>query len=106
MRPIAGARCSSRRADPGVGGGARPTFIAVVDSFQNGGKWTFGNYAEFFLNAPYPQVLVNTLAIALIVTVISLAAAAPVSAFLARQRRAWRDLHSASLRRRSGFPSW
>ena len=65
-----------------------PTLIALVDSFQSEGKWTLANYAEFFLNAPYPQVLLNTLTIALIVTVVSLAAAAPVSAFLARQRSA------------------
>jgi len=63
-----------------------PTLIALVDSFQNEGKWTLANYGEFFLSAPYPQVLRNTLIVALIVTVVSLAAAAPVSAFLARQR--------------------
>jgi ABC-type spermidine/putrescine transport system permease subunit I len=63
-----------------------PTFIALIDSFQSEGKWTAANYGEFFLNAPYPQVLLNTLIVALIVTGVSLAAAAPVSAFLARQR--------------------
>lgn len=62
-----------------------PTIIALVDSFQNEGGWTFANYASFFLTAPYPQVLLNTLSIAFVVTAVSILIAAPVSAFLSRE---------------------
>lgn len=62
-----------------------PTFIALVDSFQNETGWTAANYASFFLTAPYPQVLLNTLSIAFVVTAVSIVIAAPVAAFLSRE---------------------
>ncbi|MEO7135065.1 MAG: hypothetical protein ABI024_12685, partial [Vicinamibacterales bacterium] len=62
-----------------------PTFIALVDSFQNETGWTLSNYASFFLTAPYPQVLLNTLSIAFVVTAVSIVIAAPVAAFLSRE---------------------
>lgn len=66
-----------------------PTLIALVDSFKNAGQWTLANYATFATRAPYPQVLTNTLVIAVVVTAVTMVMTAPLSAFLAtRDNRA------------------
>jgi putative spermidine/putrescine transport system permease protein len=63
-----------------------PTLMAAIDSFNSEGEWTLGNYPAFATVPPYPQVLLNTLVIALYVTVISLLIAAPAAAFIARRQ--------------------
>lgn len=66
-----------------------PTLIALVDSFKNSGEWTLVNYATFATQAPYPQVLRNTLLMGVVVTAVTMAATFPLSAFLAtRDNRA------------------
>ncbi len=62
-----------------------PTAMAIIDSFDHEGQWTFANYATIALSGPYPQVFLNTILISLSVTLASLAIAAPAAAFLVAQ---------------------
>jgi ABC-type spermidine/putrescine transport system permease subunit I len=63
-----------------------PTVVAALDSFAREDHYTLGNYVDLLTSPPYPQVLWNTLAISLWVTLVSMALGAPTAAFLATWR--------------------
>lgn len=60
-----------------------PIGIALVDSFNNEGVWTLGNYVHVLTEPPYPRVLLNTLVIATLTTLLSMAIAFPAAVFVA-----------------------
>ncbi len=60
-----------------------PIGIALIDSFSNEGTWTLGNYVHVLTEPPYPRVLLNTLVIATLTTLLSMAVAFPAAVFVA-----------------------
>lgn len=63
-----------------------PTVMGMIDSFHNDGRWTFENFVTVATAVPYPRILWNTVTIAALTALISVALAAPMAAFLAAQQ--------------------